>query len=1005
MVTYDPVLAAALAAQPNKTAWSTTIATHLGNNRRLRCKRDASATATDPWNTGIEFLNVGSIGEITIRSGNVTGFGSLSDATISIDANLSTGSCVLRLEGNGHWLQGTLGLEGSSADFVMKSNFVGIGGVAYSAGIQAPVLMPSGTGPSAPAIDADAPGYVRIEDWSDPLAPVFLPLIPFDNRLPNWTFDDEEIASQMGDVRVTQSTKSAILADIEFGATLLSMNPIVNSVPGEVLHEVLIGCTPLATNWPKYPTLTGYNAAVTDTYPRPFKASIIKKDGVTVIYTHQMTGGAYDGLPINSPNVAIDLKDNDRPLGWHFHCGQMLPWRSRKPKLSVFAEKYFAGVETDVFRPAHSRFKTGYNMAHPIVGGSGNVNALGHWYATPKYPIAASKTKAFTHSDYYMWPMVGSNAEYAVFGVGNVGNPVTLCFGWGYNPGNPGLHDHYTGPGGVRSDRAIIPQTIAMYFSKPDYVRPLNNEPISELLDHWGLSYFNHPHHYLLNPKTFASIPHQEVYAGKWGYGKGTYYGGNDSYVSGGTDYTVPMFGIGSGTNINAGKQDKNGKGPWAYSSIDFLHNYSCPGWMALLCNDPMFAYSQKLRTHASIMAQLGGWGPTNSKPESHFLNRQHAWRFLHLGMMWKLASNHPLGVPRADVEECIAVEMDRIYDRVVVPASQPNPGGFFDALNNLGCYTQMSTPFVSSYTIDSANMAGLADNAIRITRVTNANGTTSNQSKELSVVLKYGKEIPVTSEFPLTVCIYDPAIHKKSREGHIAEVVGSDIANNLIFTRNPVPPEFKGSTYKVIAHPTQKRVIGSAGQMYYMGHCLQLWRQIGLFSVMRKKSPKYDAVFRYMIKCLDKFSIDWVIDTDGVAQSYWPISEPVLDDGTLTDVRACTSWAEHAQTYSKKVGVENFVTTSDGKNSDVDDVNEHNRAQWVFIRRDYFPEIPVERGEGALEQAVTMYRGYYNLHDARYNAYVAANPNNAYGARVAEWGARLPQLGILKKSNIIGDF
>lgn len=996
MPSFDAVLQKTLddieKAGGTKLQYSNAIKNALGPDRRLRCKRDANSSAANPWATGVEFLNVGSVGELKIEGGNVTSFGKLRDTQISQDSLLDSGACVLRLEGNGHWLQGTLGLTGAGKEYSLPANFIGSQGVACAdIGIKAPRDMASGTGPKAPNKDPKTPSYFIIENLTDIGNPV-TSRVNFDKRLPNLVFQDAEVADNMGDVRVTLNNSIGRLGEFEVGGILFSMNPVVNSVPTEVLHQVLIGFKPTEANWPNYPTSSGYIDAVSDTFMPPFKIYLYAVDG-SLLHTFQMR----DGLPINDPSLGVNYTETkpSRPL---LTCAAMLPWQSRKPKLSSKAAKYFAGMEEDVLRPTLSRFKTAYNMALPPIGGSGNVNALGHWFAVPKWPQAPA-TLDFSNNDPYLWP---TTEEYAPYG-NNRTVGIHLSIGWGYEPGSYALHDRYTGPGGIRSDRAFIPQTLCAYFTDPVYTRPYKNETIEELTDHWNLAYFNHPQYFITDLTSFATIPAKEVMNSEWSFGRGTYYGGNASYTPGGKDTTIPMFALGASGATNTMYRDKNGRWPWNGDAYDHLHNYWTPGWTGLMFNSPMHAYASMHRSLTSILTQLAQTG-TSGHWKGMFMTRQHTWRLEHQLMGWKLAADHPLFINKVDFEKRLQEELEAIYREIVVISRNPPPGDegeFYHAFNNLGCWTQIRDNYYNTTYIGTS--ATENTNVITLQRDLNSQGVRDvDVTWNFSTWLSNGKDRPVSPTNPHFVKIYPantPANQLPTLPVH--EIIGVDSVNHTITLRNPVAMENLQAGYIVKTIPTYYRAIGSAGQMFYMAHALQFMRQIGLFKVMRQKSQACEEALMYMIKCLDKFSIDWVLDTDGVPQYYYPIATLAATDSNAYS-ETCRSWALHAQSYSQKEGLEDFITNLDGSIGDVRDLNEHNRAQWVIMRDLYFPEIPVERGGTALTDAVAKFRGYYAKKDAHWATIFNDPAKNAFQKRAADWSGRLPSLGFIKAPIIL---
>lgn len=98
--------------------------TALTTNKRIKAKRHANASATqdEVWNTGTLFRDAALIGACTIVNNAITKYGVTSDLITHLAADLATGKSVLRIEGGGHWVEGTLGLPGSGADFIFPVN-------------------------------------------------------------------------------------------------------------------------------------------------------------------------------------------------------------------------------------------------------------------------------------------------------------------------------------------------------------------------------------------------------------------------------------------------------------------------------------------------------------------------------------------------------------------------------------------------------------------------------------------------------------------------------------------------------------------------------------------------------------------------------------------------------------------------------------------------------------------------------------------------------------------
>lgn len=714
----NPVLADALnAATGSSLAWSTALKTALGASRRVICVRHANASTPveDVFALGTVFRNAALTGDMKIAGGVINHYGFTSDLTVSLAADLATGKSVLRIEGNGNWIEGTLGLPGSNCDFVLPVNPTATNSIAVTPNlrIKPPPFLQSGTGYTPPALDANAPTHIIIESWIGGAFAGEAGRLPFDERIANLVYEDAAVAADAGDVRVTQSTQTVTHGEFIFGATMWSMNGSANTTPGETLHQVLIGCRPTEANWPRYPRFGGYRKGtrtlagasreygISNTFPPAFKAKICA--GETVLYTHEM----HDGLAINSEELSLAVTKS-KPLRPFFHCGSMLPWESHKPKLSAKAHHYFPGLHPDAIRYSMGKEKAAANQTYPLYRQAQPSFSSGLWHAVGKWPLPCSvealTADQATRQDPYLFAIGPSNAEGSPWGtrgwmttyynvpteeVASLTYGLAVNQGWGYEPGSHSMHDHFTGPGGIRIDRAVIPGPIAIHMTNPTWIHLRDNTPITEMVDHFNKAYFNHEWHLLTDARTFESLPVAEVLDGKWGHCR-TFYGGNDSYVPGGVEYSVPVF-SGSGLTqdtlpCDGAFVDENYRMPWNGSAIDNLHNYSMPGLVALLYNSPMHAYAQKLRYFASIMCQLGGAPATTSVAGGTYAIRKHAWRLVQAAVTWKLAANHPRSISRADMEARIIGELTAVYNSITIPLNVTNDQTpYFKMLRNFG--------------------------------------------------------------------------------------------------------------------------------------------------------------------------------------------------------------------------------------------------------------------------------------------------------------------------------
>lgn len=329
MLTFDPDTDEQLKGL-TKTAWSAKLNELLGNSRRVLCYRDPDSAAVNPYLTGVKFLDIGNSGTMTAVSGIITKLGKLAGATTKLAADLNTGKSILRIEGNGRWVQGSVGLKTrntdtnllNDVDFTFSASPTATSGFAISAGLRPPRLRPTGIGPQAPGVDIKRPMIVEVEDCRDPNNPVIAATGLLNVRADDLVFEDLELAYDMGDVRITQLSAPLVFDDFEFGAILMSLNPVVNDQLAETLHQVLITCKPKSTRWESYPALDTWNryivAGFSETrtgashlryHGADQSKAIIEKITITAVSATTLTvvsdvNGAY-------PNITVGANDSN----------------------------------------------------------------------------------------------------------------------------------------------------------------------------------------------------------------------------------------------------------------------------------------------------------------------------------------------------------------------------------------------------------------------------------------------------------------------------------------------------------------------------------------------------------------------------------------------------------------------------------------------------------------------------------------------------------------------
>lgn len=958
--TLAAAISAAMLEDPTKINYSGTISSELGNSRRVRCFRDPNPAATNPAATGVEFLNMASTGPLTMTSGNISGFGILSDITKRLPANLSTGSCALVLEGNDCSITYTLGLVGSGKEFVLPSSPTGSVNEGYAfapgSGTKAPRKLASGTGPKAPTLKPTTPTIVELVDWTDRnnLVVVGVARVTEATRVDDWVFQHPQMAAEIGDVAIYELdetikwTAGPISQHFEYGQ-LMFVAANYNTESGVQLEQSLGSFVPLG-RWATYPAMDTWqktmrpdlgvwadpyvksadmpfytgrggpdmgpptNSTTYDsTFPRPFKVNLYTEAGYkngaadrTPLFTHEMK--AFNGKPvgpINGPEYSQELT-NTEPFIPHFHCGQMLPWQSTRTKKSANAGQWFNGVGSYAY--SADRGKSGDSCNPAIVQlKNEQVNATNQWFVMPPYPLKAvyqaasgdgpaDPTYLNTYEDNPKDPNAFTNRDHYA------GYRFT---GRKYQPGSISGHDWRTGNGGMRVvDRAVAPTPLAIWASDQQWQRPEGLVPIRELVDDFGLAYFNHANHWIRDAKTFATVPKTEVLRGDWVFGSG-YYGGGPYGAQGqpkGPQNTIDLSCPGNGAGVYKYYLDATGRLPFQGWQRDGLHSYTNAAWYAIMLNSPMHAFASGHDFNAQWMGSLGESGPTANPcndgeiayGDTFFMYRTGAWRWLSYTMQWVVGTEHPLGYSQEEVEARFQIELEVLYEKVYKPLYITNDQRpYYVALRNLGT----------------------------------------------------------------------PVKHT----GGILSSVGGSLA-------------------------------------FYYVHALVLMRQFGLEKVMKARSDKCKKVIEMMIPLFDKWIVDYVMDTD-MRDSYYQIISNKGSGVTAADIpsnwAAQKAWLDSVRpvvtdlvtsesTIVEQFGVErlfkNFTLRYNNRCSEQEG-NPHMYLQYLHARQDFWPEVPNTR----IPAAITKMEGYYTQHDA------AHAQNQAY-----EWKYLFASGGVLKAPTVL---
>lgn len=679
-VTVSAGLAAILAAPGITTQLEACAAFKLalGDARRVVALRN-----------GIAFRDCALSGNVISTGGSITGFGIASGSTVAIGSDLTTGNAILRITGGGHTIEGTLGLPGSGCAFIIENNptpFNGFALAQMAISLRPDLPLGQTVTPPTPTIGANAPYSITKVDWSSGSAGA-AETIYFDEDGGDIVWDDAERAADTPAIPYRRSTQTFVHGTggdaLEVGFHLFVMPANCNDEVNAPVYQVM-GLMKPFNRWAQYPFMATYDAATDSTFLKPCKYHIKDANGneLGVIQMH-------DGLPVSSPLLGQtrDFTHAFRPM---VHTKMSLYWCSHRLKLAAKARKYHNGVTKESgLRPKMARAIHAANAVMPCFGSLRiQYNGYNHLAYMPAWPYSTDMDGQYPATDPY--------APVAFPYYNPSGNRTDGAFrsfaatGYMFEPGSQNAgHDWYPSPGGVRYDRYFIPSQLTMYVSDPTGVRPQDNVPYRVICDEYGKGFFNHGHHDVTNVRLLETLPFDDVAYGKYAYTYGYYTPQGPVLVPGGTATHIDTKTIMNGENW--GPTDKDGRHHYHGWNVDSQHAYGSPGWYALMFNSVAHMVSAKMRFNA-VMMSTANWGsPTTSPLDTggYLMRRQHAWRCLHLSTMWKLATQHPIGISRAKMDARWVEELEYFHDTVVVPTTDPAHPNYndiyFACLRNLG--------------------------------------------------------------------------------------------------------------------------------------------------------------------------------------------------------------------------------------------------------------------------------------------------------------------------------
>ncbi|WP_323140199.1 hypothetical protein [Massilia phyllosphaerae] len=654
-----------LGQQTTKVDWTNVLKMELGNQRRLRGFYTSDPTA-DPAIDGVEFLNVASVGELPVLAGNVAGFGSLQSATVRAAADLGTGAAILHLEGNDHSISFSLGLPSSGAEFILPSNPTGAPDEGFTftrnSGVNAPVMLDSGTGPLAPKDGYVVAGF-RLIDYPSGARRV-VGTAWFSKRVPNIVMEHSFMGAALGDVRKMQVPEGEGIiwgtggdTYLVAGDTLVG-NAVLNSQAPVPLQESEVRMVPY-NRWAGYPFNVGFIVESDCLIPPAHKIEWLDKDSnvvdVTEDYaTRDANNTPGSGLPVNDPsfNDGHPITTGVPIYEW-WNCRMVHPHVSHLPKMHPLAHHFLPGVWDQAMHESQVREHASDVTYWPPLTGTGDAMGLGAWKIAPKWNKPYGAAPDVTIQDpYFKYPYKDGGG--------------TQLLGYGFTPGGSGTYTQATGNGGVRKDRCGWPHPVVKWVTNPDGVRAHGAIPMRTMVHHWFMNQFNQPLHLFTNVYTGEGISKSILLSGDAAYIDGYYDGSDNNYANNLVRLLSSLSGNGTGDHW----RDKNKKrfnNEWS-RDIEHNNNQAAPGAYFLL--SPRFVLESKHTFSAMILA---AHDITRSFSKENFMTRAHAWLNWGFANHWLMANNGQGEMSTAEIEAAWARHWEMVHAAVMPAYSDPN--------------------------------------------------------------------------------------------------------------------------------------------------------------------------------------------------------------------------------------------------------------------------------------------------------------------------------------------
>ena len=400
-----------------------------------------------------------------------------------------------------------------------------------------------------------------------------------------------------------------------------------------------------------------------DSYMVPHKWKILDSTGAVIARVEKPNGeplnatsspatwqGTYDGRGVAQITAA-------NPFYPHGTTRSGVIWRSHDP-VEYTQQQIWSTVPVYDFRVPFAS-KTGFsvNGGDMRIFSDGQANGFANYRVMSWEPTTYQDIQAQAAATKDPWKGSVYNPDGAVPNAG-----VWLK----YTPFNQMGRSPITGPGGVRDDRQVMPEMVALYARDVTSKRPHDARPMKQIALDYLTGYVSDPYH------AFENGRNKPLYKGNMRRNitmRNHYYGPGQAatpasqayYVQGGRPYEwsngssplrvrVPYGGIVASKPI------------FGTNQIDEAHGHQLPHWGSLLFQTPEFAFLghrffDQVKLYDNVIL-----GKTDSCTE--FYERGAAWKFLQSAMAWKTASaNSDRLYSRAEVMDFVTFDFETFYD------------------------------------------------------------------------------------------------------------------------------------------------------------------------------------------------------------------------------------------------------------------------------------------------------------------------------------------------------